>query len=188
VWQPPSGSTAVSTHGYVLVIFVLFPPVFWVAVLLKQYLAIGFNDFLAHPTVTPTAISVSALIAAIVSAWDLSGALWRRRLIVALISSAATASVLVLMNLTNWFASPSIGLAVGVILGAGGALVATSLSVGLSNKNARFTGSLAGGWVWLSRVAAVRCFLAKDACTFSLGALRALYHHRLFRRLVLWRG
>ena len=37
-------------YGVTFLSFLFFSlPIFWVAVLLKQYLAIGFNDFLAGP-------------------------------------------------------------------------------------------------------------------------------------------
>ena len=43
--------------------FVFFSlPVFWVAQILKMYVAIGFNNFLADPVVTPWIIVVTALL------------------------------------------------------------------------------------------------------------------------------
>lgn len=111
-------------------------PVFWVAVLLKQYLALGFNDFLADPQVSPSAIMICSLLSAVIWAAILGGK-WRKRGIVAAIAGGSTAIVLVLINLTNWFANPSIGLPFGAILGVGSALVVTSLSTGLDNKRAR---------------------------------------------------
>jgi peptide/nickel transport system permease protein len=41
-------------YAMTFVAFLLFSlPIFWVAVLLKQYLAIGFNNFLSSPSLTP---------------------------------------------------------------------------------------------------------------------------------------
>ena len=41
-------------YAMTFVSFLLFSlPIFWVAVLLKEYLAIQFNDFLGEPTITP---------------------------------------------------------------------------------------------------------------------------------------
>jgi peptide/nickel transport system permease protein len=111
-------------------------PVFWVAVLLKQYLAIGFNDFLVSPQVSPLAMAVCSLLAAFIWSGILGGN-WRRRGIVAAISGGATAFVLLIINLTHWFENPSIGLIFGAILGMGTALIVTSLSTGLENKRAR---------------------------------------------------
>ena len=54
-----------SRFDYVItfVSFLLFSlPIFWVAVLLKEFMAIRFNDFLVDPTISPTAIVVAALL------------------------------------------------------------------------------------------------------------------------------
>ncbi|MEO0049287.1 MAG: hypothetical protein RL556_619 [Actinomycetota bacterium] len=111
-------------------------PVFWVAVLLKQYLAIGFNDFLAAPSIPLWLIIVLPIVSVVI--WvGIVGGDKRRKLIVASISFGATLASMLILNLTNWFASPSLGPIVGGLLGVSLALFTTMVSTGLANKRAR---------------------------------------------------
>ena len=110
-------------------------PIFWVAVLLKQYIAIGFNDWLANPSIgIPVLIGIAVV----------SGLLWmsilggnnRKRLITLGIATLSTAVLLIYFNLVDWFSTPSIGI-VGIVLTAVGAAFGVSaISVGLKNKSA----------------------------------------------------
>lgn len=111
-------------------------PIFWVAVLLKQYIAIGFNNWLRNPTISvPVLIGLSIV----------SGLLWmsviggnaRRRVITLAVATVSTAALLVYFNLVDWFSTPSIGI-VGVALTAiGAALGVTAISVGLKDQHAK---------------------------------------------------
>lgn len=123
-------------------------PVFWVAVLLKQYIAIGFNDWLAEPRVgLPILVGLSLV----------SGLLWmsllgggtRKRLITVGIATGSTAALLAYFNLVDWFSMPSVGV-VGVSLTALGAtLGVTAITVGLGNKHA-VRGALATGAIGIA--------------------------------------
>lgn len=111
-------------------------PVFWVAVLLKQYGAIGFNDFLQNPDIPPLWLALLSIF---------SGVLWmgiiggnrKKNIQVFLIAASVTAITLTTLLLTNWFKAPGIGMFTGLILGVGAALAITALSTGLSNIRAR---------------------------------------------------
>lgn len=89
-------------------------PIFWVAVLLKEFGAIQFNRFLAEPVIPATtavliAIGLSALVTGIVG-----GGLQTR--IRAFVGSLALSGLLILfLNITQWLKYPSIG-TVGVVL------------------------------------------------------------------------
>lgn len=111
-------------------------PVFWVAVLLKQYLAIGFNDFLQNPNL-PVWLVVTLPLASGFIWMGIIGGETRRRLIVSASATAATAISLVALMVTNWFESPGLGPVTIAILGVGLALIVTTLSTGLSNLRAR---------------------------------------------------
>jgi peptide/nickel transport system permease protein len=125
-----------------LIIFVSFLlyslPSFWVAVLLKQWGAIGFNDFLADPTLS---------WAVIIGLSVLSGVLWmlavggsvRRRLQTFLTATVATGALLAYLQLSGWWDRPQIGPLLLIILGAGTALAVTAVSAGLQNRRALFT-------------------------------------------------
>ncbi|MDR1767173.1 MAG: ABC transporter permease, partial [Propionibacteriaceae bacterium] len=119
--------------------FVLYSlPVFWVAVLLKQYLAIGLNDFLNNPAVNWPLVIAFCLLAGLFWAGALGGT-WRKRLAVFGASAAVTFGVLCLILLTGWLEHPSIGVVGLVVLGAAAAITVTLLLAGLSNKRALYS-------------------------------------------------
>ena len=61
-------------YAMTFVAFLMFSlPIFWVAVLLKQYLAISFNNFLANATISPGWILGSSIISGIFWAGIISG-------------------------------------------------------------------------------------------------------------------
>ena len=116
--------------------FLMFSlPIFWVAVLLKQFLAIRFNDFLGNAKVGPVWILVFSAITAIFWAGVIGGE--RKRfyqvLGIAFISSATTLQVL---NLLDWYANPRLGFVVSSIAAVGIAFGVTAISVGLEMKSA----------------------------------------------------
>jgi peptide/nickel transport system permease protein len=111
-------------------------PVFWVAVLLKQYGAIGFNDFLADPQIPPLWLALISLVSGFI--WmGIVGGDRTKKIGVFLIATAATAITLITLLLTNWFESPGIGMFTGLLLGVGAAFGITAISTGLSNVRAR---------------------------------------------------
>ena len=123
-------------YGVTFLSFLFFSlPIFWVAVLLKQYIAIGFNDFLEEPGIAGWLMPILAAI---------SGLIWMsilpskgiRRFITFGTASLATAAALVYMDLSDWFSYPQLGI-VGVALTAiGAAFGVTVVSTGLKNRRA----------------------------------------------------
>jgi peptide/nickel transport system permease protein len=119
--------------------FVLYSlPSFWVAVLLKLWGAIGFNDFLEDPTLsTPTLIGLSLL----------GGVIWqallagdrRRRLVVFGLATLATFVMLFAISATGWLLTPQLGPIAIAALGVGTAYVITALSAGLRNRRALYS-------------------------------------------------
>ncbi|MCC5946890.1 MAG: ABC transporter permease [Nitriliruptoraceae bacterium] len=108
-------------------------PVFWVAVMLKQYAAIEFNNWLRDPTISPTVTVVVALLAAV--AWQaLIGGDRQRRLVVSITSFASTAAVLVFFSTTRWFADPGFGTIVVGVMSVISAVVATYLTAGFRHR------------------------------------------------------
>jgi peptide/nickel transport system permease protein len=83
-------------------------PSFLMGVLLKVFVAIGFNDWLADPVFTWAVIIVFALIAGLFWQAVIGGSM-QRRLVVAAASLLATGVVLYLMSVTSWFLDPSLG-------------------------------------------------------------------------------
>jgi peptide/nickel transport system permease protein len=89
-------------------------PIFWVAVLLKEFGAIRFNEFLGDPSIPWwIALAIGVGLAFVVQA--VVGGHLRLRLRTAGITVVLTTIVLILLDLTQWFRNPSIGI-VGVAI------------------------------------------------------------------------
>lgn len=113
-------------------------PVFWVAVLMKQFLAIGFNDFLMEPEITLQWLVGLSLAAGLFWAGVIGGS--RRNLaIVFLSASSSTALLLSYLSAINWFRYPGLGPVVIGLAGIGAAVAITALSTGLANRRALLT-------------------------------------------------
>jgi peptide/nickel transport system permease protein len=113
-------------------------PIFWVAVLLKQYIAIGFNDFLQNPGIAPLAIVGFALVSGLL--WmSIIGGPARRRLIVFATAAVATGGVLAYLSISEWFLRPSLGIVVIGITAIGAAFGVTAISTGLRNRRALYS-------------------------------------------------
>jgi peptide/nickel transport system permease protein len=108
-------------------------PVFWVAVMLKQYAAIEFNNWLRDPTISPAVIVVVSAISAIAWVGVLGGAA-RRRLTTLGVGFGSTAAVLTFFSATRWFADPGLGVVVVAVLAAISAVGATFLIAGFRHR------------------------------------------------------
>ncbi|MEO6942781.1 MAG: ABC transporter permease [Terrimesophilobacter sp.] len=116
-------------------------PSFWVGILLKEYVAINFNNFLADPQLGPIWITVISLGAGLI--WlGLIGGEPRRKVTVFLVSALATAVVLIYFSLTNWFLHPNLGPVLLLIMSAGIGLVMSALMAGLKNRRALLTAGI----------------------------------------------
>ena len=126
-------------YSVTLLAFLFFSlPSFFVAVLLKQYAGIGFNDFLRDPTFSPWTIAITAIVMGVVWLGILGGDL-RRRLSTFLVAALATAVLMTFWSITGWFADPGLGI-VGVgVIGVGLAFLITALSTGLQNRRALYS-------------------------------------------------
>jgi len=109
-------------------------PLFWVAVLLKQYVAIRFNTWLSSPVIGPVTIVVLSALSALTWQAILAGKR-RRRLIVAGVAFVVTAVVLYSISVSQWFSHPALGLGAVALLSLGSALVVTQLTSGLQRRN-----------------------------------------------------
>ncbi|RLK49069.1 ABC transporter permease [Microbacterium telephonicum] len=125
-------------YGVTLMSFLFFSlPIFWVAVLLKQYGAIQMNNWLSDPVISVPVIIGVALVMGLI--WmSLLGGKAKRRLIVFGVSAVATGVVLAALSVTKWFADPQIGIVVYAFLAVGIAFGVTAISVGLRNRKALY--------------------------------------------------
>lgn len=108
-------------------------PVFWIAVLMKQFLAIKFNDWLKDPVIPPWFIAVGALVVGILAAGVVGGDRQRR---FAAFGGAAigTAVLLIYFSITDWFAEPGIGPVTMIVMSAITAVAATALFAGFRSR------------------------------------------------------
>ena len=119
--------------------FVLFSlPSFWVAVLAKLWGAIGFNDFLADPSISWPVMLLIAVVSAVI--WSaIIGGVRRTRLISAGASFVVTLGALLFLTQTDWIQRPVLGYAGVAVLGVGVAFGVTGLMAGLGNRRALYS-------------------------------------------------
>ncbi|MBG0812776.1 ABC transporter permease [Planomonospora sp. ID82291] len=114
--------------------FVCFSlPLFWVAVMLKQYMAIEFNNWLKDPVIPPTVIGVLALLGGLVFG-ALAVGERRRRLAAFGIGLLVSGTLFTVLSATRWFAAPGLGLPLILAFGLAAAVGFTALAAGLQYR------------------------------------------------------
>lgn len=113
-------------------------PIFWVAVLLKEFGAIRFNQFLDNPVLSPLTTILISLGLGIVIAGIVGGGLKTRARVFG-ITLLLSLAVLTLSSLTQWLKSPSLGIVGVVLLTASLAFLITILNRGLDDRKAVWT-------------------------------------------------
>jgi peptide/nickel transport system permease protein len=108
-------------------------PIFWVAVLLKQYGAIGFNDFLEFPEISTEWLTGLSLVSGIFWAGILGGDK-KRIAITFLVATGSTAATLVYISQSGWLLEPSLGPVLISLMAVAAAFGITQLSTGISNR------------------------------------------------------
>lgn len=132
--------------GMTFVSFLLYSlPSFLAAVLLKEFIAIGFNNWLAGGESSigfiPTLL-VALVVGVIVQA--LVGGSNRNRIIGFVISAAFTFGLLFLLDAIDWFQNPGLGWAGLALLIAGVVVAVTAVVSGFGNKRALLGAVIAG--------------------------------------------
>ncbi len=126
-------------YAITFVSFVLYAlPIFWVAVLLKQYLAIGVNDYLNNPTMNWVAVIAVSVIAALFWAGAIGVGIRRQALIFGC-AFVITFGSLVYILLSGWLLNPQIGLVGMAIIGLAAAYAVTVIFSGINNKRALYS-------------------------------------------------
>ena len=187
-------------YAVTFVSFLLFSlPIFWVAVLLKQFLSIGFNDWLMNPEVTPPWLLFFGLVSGVFWAGVIGGD-FKRVLAIFGIAGGVTAGALWLLSETKWFASPTLGIVFVLAMGLSLALLVTVSSTGLGNKAARntaFSMVLLGGalyyplqplFEWMKTNFAIWQVFALALATIFVGMLAGFLFAKEDRRAVMRTG
>ena len=126
-------------YAITFVSFVLYAlPIFWVAVLLKQYLAIGVNDYLNNPVMNWPVVLGLSVLAGLFWAGALGTDL-KRQLIVFGGAFAVTLGVLCYILLSGWILNPQIGTIGITVIGAAAAYAVTLIFSGINNKRALYS-------------------------------------------------
>ncbi|WDF32506.1 ABC transporter permease [Arthrobacter agilis] len=172
-------------YGVTFLSFLFFSlPIFWLAVLLKEFGAIGFNNFLADPDIPPITIVVVAIASGLI--WSLfASRSWKRKGIAFLLGAVAAAALLFLLDLADWFTSPGLGPIVILVTGVGIAFGVVLLTAGLRNRKALYASLimvalglvayyvvnpiLNGATVWMIIILAVITILVGAGVGFLLG-------------------
>ena len=124
-------------YAITLMAFVFFSlPVFWFAVLLKQYAAIEFNNWIEKARFTPlTIFTISVVLGFIVAA--VVGGPWKRRLITFGALAVGFAGIMIYFDAVGWLRRPSVGLPVYILLVIGIGALMIVLTSGFDNKKVR---------------------------------------------------
>jgi peptide/nickel transport system permease protein len=125
-----------SRFDYVMtfISFLLFSlPIFWVAVLLKEFMAIQFNDFLADPVIPPHVIFLVSLVFGVIVAGFVGG---NRSSFFSVLAGASVffGGALSFISATRWFLEPSLGIFGVFFLALISAALVIQLISGLENR------------------------------------------------------
>ena len=111
-------------------------PVFFVAVLLKEFVAIQFNDFLVSGAYIPWWFIWLMTIIAFLVGYSLIGGSQGRRLLFGGAGAVIVFGILYYMSVTQWLLDPGLGPIVIALAGLGIALGVTELTAGIKNRKA----------------------------------------------------
>ena len=112
-------------------------PIFWVAVLLKQFAAIEFNNFLYDPVISTNWMVGLAFVGAFIFAGVVGGN--RKRFFITLAGAfALNFATLAYISATGWLLTPSLGPVLITVFAFGIAFGITQLSTGISNRRVLF--------------------------------------------------
>jgi peptide/nickel transport system permease protein len=121
-------------YGATFSAFLFFSlPVFWLAVLLKEFGAIRFNDYLEQPGLSTTGIVAIAALAAFL-AFTLAGGSLRRQLGAAAATGVVSAIALAWMDRADWLTNPGLSPLALIIGGVVGAVAAAAVLAPLSER------------------------------------------------------
>lgn len=125
-------------YSITFIAFLFFSlPIFWVAVLLKQFAAIQFNDFLQEPVIAlDWMIGLSALGALALAA--IIGGDKKRLLVSFAIVFGLNFAALSYISATGWLLTPSLGPVLITLMALAIAFGITQLSTGISNRRVAF--------------------------------------------------
>jgi peptide/nickel transport system permease protein len=140
-------------------------PSFFIAVILKAYVGIAFNNFLQDPTIAPWLLIALPLLSGVI--WQgILGGNAKKRWATFGIAAVVTGGVLFYISATHWLLNPSIGPVLILVLGLGLGLLVVVLTTGIENRKSLYT--------------AVTVALIGFGLYFAFGAPGGLFHTLIF--------
>jgi peptide/nickel transport system permease protein len=124
-------------YGMTFLAFLLYSlPIFWVAVLLKEFMAIQFNNFLSEPNIPFTWMIGFSIFTGVFWSSLLGG---ERRRFWTVFGGAFATNLVILwaINVTDWYLDPGLGPILIAFLSVGIAFGVTAISSGLSDLKAK---------------------------------------------------
>lgn len=144
-------------------------PVFWAAVLLKEFGAIRFNDWIADPSVgLPMTVGAALVLGLLAQA--VIGGPRRRRWVTAGATAAFVVAALSYFGAVDWFRRPALGVGVVALGALGVAVVLTALVSGLGNRRVLISGLVTAA-VGVAASVGLREWLADPTWPLLLGML-----------------
>ena len=132
-------------YGVTFMAFLFFSlPVFWVAVLLKEFGAIRFNDFLAEASFSPITIVLVGIVTALV-VYGASYGTTRTRLLISGGAALTTMLLMLAIGASGWLQTPFLGIPGILLIGGLISVGLTFLIAGFRNKRALYSGLAAVG-------------------------------------------
>jgi peptide/nickel transport system permease protein len=108
-------------------------PVFWLAVMLKEFGAIKFNDYLEQPGLSVAGIAILSVITGLIVGGLLGGSRRRRALSFG-VATAATVIVLAIIDATDWVTNPGLSLPVVIAFSLAGGVLAAIIFAPIDNR------------------------------------------------------
>ncbi len=152
-------------------------PVFWLAVMLKEFGAIKLNNYLEQPGFSVIGIIVIGVLTGLIAAGLVGGSL-QRRAVAFLAAGAMMVGLLAVLDATDWITNPGLSMPVVVALSLGGSVLAAMIYAPLSSQQVVIS-SLAASVVavvasitfssWIDDMSWTRMFLL-TILTLGLGA------------------
>jgi peptide/nickel transport system permease protein len=124
-------------YGMTFLAFLLYSlPIFWVAVLLKEFMAIQFNNFLSEPNIPLRWMIIFSIFTGVFWGALLGGE--RKRFWTVFGGAFATNFVILwAIDLTDWYLDPGLGPILIALLSVGIAFGVTAISSGITDIKAR---------------------------------------------------
>ena len=124
-------------YGMTFLAFLLYSlPIFWVAVLLKEFMAIQFNNFLSEPNIPIKWMIIFSIFTGVFWSSLFGG---ERKRFWSVFGGAFATNFVILwaIDYTNWYLNPGLGPILIALLSVGVAFGVTAISTGLGNIKAK---------------------------------------------------